>query len=303
MKNAVTVDLEDFYQVTAFSASHSPAQSSSHESRVEHSTELVLEILAEGGCVATFFAVGSIAERFPHLIQRVVRAGHEIACHSFAHRQVFTQSRDEFYEDTRRAKFTLEDAAGSAVSGYRAPSFSITEASKWAFEVLAELRFSYDSSTFPIRHFDYGMPKAPRFPFIIRTRAGSIVEFPMPTLQIAGSRAPLAGGAYLRLLPYWYTRWGIRYLNNSENRPACVYVHPWEFDPEQPRMEGKMTARMRHYFGLWGTQRKFRRLLEDFEFQPLGVLVKELACDLPGVLRQPLREFSLSELSSQLGNS
>ena len=298
MKNVLTIDLEDYYHATAFSANAGPGGNDSHPSRVNQNAERILETLAKHGCFATFFAVGSIAERFPGLIQRIVRAGHELACHGYAHRQVFTFTRDQFYEDTRRAKTAIEDAAGTRVLGYRAPSFSITKDTEWAFEVLAELEFSYDSSVFPIRHLNFEMQNAPRDPFIITTRAGSILEFPMTTLQILGARAPLAGGAYFRLLPYWHTRWGIRYLNNSESRPACVYLHPWELDPDQPRMKGSLTARMRHYFGLRGAEEKFQRLLEDFEFQTLGLLAEELSNPLSQNPNPRLSRIRPAELSS-----
>ncbi len=280
MKNALTIDVEDYFHATAFSANDESLNGNTYVSRVEQNTEKILEILAEKGCPATFFVVGSVAERFPQLIQQIVRAGHEIACHSFAHCQVFNLTRNQFYEDTRRAKLAIENAAGVPVYGYRAPSFSITKASPWAFELLVELGFRYDSSIFPVKHINFKMQYVPRHPFVIITSAGSILEFPMTTLQIFGTRAPLAGGAYLRLLPYWYTRWGIRYLNASESRPACVYLHPWELDPAQPRMKSGLSARMRHYFGLRRAEIKFRRLLMDFEFQPLGLLVKNLSNQL-----------------------
>jgi polysaccharide deacetylase family protein (PEP-CTERM system associated) len=298
MKNVLTIDLEDYYHATAFSAEGGSTSSDSHLSRVEQNTERILEALAQNGCFATFFAVGSIAEKFPSLIQRIARAGHELACHSYAHRLVFSLTRDQFYEDTRRAKSAIEDAAGASILGYRAPSFSITKDAEWAFEVLAELGFSYDSSVFPIKHLSFDMQNAPRNPFIITTRAGSILEFPMTTLQILGARAPLAGGAYLRLIPYWHTRWGIRYLNKSENYPVCVYIHPWELDPEQPRMKGSLTARLRHYFGLRGTEAKFHRLLEDFEFQPLGLQVRELQNHLAQNPNSPLLRISPEDLYS-----
>src|SRR5208282_5551129 len=195
MKNALTIDLEEYYHATAFSANGGNADGP-HLSRVEQNAERILEALAKKGCLATFFTVGSIAENFPGLIQRIARAGHELACHSYAHRQVFTLSRDEFLEDTRRAKSAIEDASGTHVVGYRAPSFSITKDTDWAFEVLVELGFTYDSSIFPIRHLHYEMQGAPRNPFIINTRVGQIIEFPMTTLEILGARAPLAGGAY-----------------------------------------------------------------------------------------------------------
>jgi polysaccharide deacetylase family protein (PEP-CTERM system associated) len=301
MKNVLTIDLEDYYHATAFSASADPKGHDLRPSRVEYNAQRILEALAKNGCFATFFAVGSIAERFPGLIQRIVRAGHELACHGYAHRQVFMFTRDQFYEDTRRAKTAIEDAAGTRVLGYRAPSFSITKDTGWAFEVLAELEFSYDSSIFPMRHLNFEMQNAPRDPFIITTRAGSILEFPMTTLQILGARAPLAGGAYFRLLPYWHTRWGIRYLNNSECRPVCVYVHPWEFDPDQPRMKGSLTARLRHYFGLRTTEIKFRHLLEDFEFQPLGLMAEELKGRSSTNMNASLPRMSFGAISSSAG--
>src|SRR5271155_536004 len=276
MKNALTIDLEDHYHATAFSTNQVSANSTSHLSRVERNAERLLEILAHTGRLATFFTVGSVAERFPGLIRTIAAAGHELACHSYAHRLIFTMSREEFCEDTHRAKCAIEDAAGIPVRGYRAPSFSITNNTQWAFEVLAKLGFSYDSSIFPIKHINFDMQTVLRTPFFIATNAGSILEFPMPTLQFLGSRAPLAGGAYLRLLPYWYTRWGIRYLNRSERHQVCVYLHPWELDPEQPRMRGTLTARMRHYFGLQGAEEKFRRLLTDFEFGPLGNILDDI---------------------------
>jgi polysaccharide deacetylase family protein (PEP-CTERM system associated) len=272
MKNVLTIDLEDYYHATAFSDSGPTA---SHLSRVEQNTDKILELLAKNGCLATFFTVGEVAERFPTLIQRIVRSGHELACHSHAHRLVFTLTREQFVEDTRRGKSAIENASGAEVLGYRAPSFSFTKETEWAFEVLAELGFSYDSSIYPIRHLAFKMQNAPRHPFIIKTRAGSILEFPMTTVEILGARAPMAGGAYFRLLPYWLTRWGIRYLNSFEGHAVCVYVHPWEFDPDQPRMKGRFTSRLRHYFGLRGAEEKFQRLFQDFEFQPLRAVVKE----------------------------
>lgn len=275
MRNALSFDVEDYFQVGAFADRVDRSDWDRFPSRVTANTEKILKLLAEVDCRATFFVLGWVAEKHPHLIRRIAACGHEVGCHSSAHRRVFEMSPAEFREDSRRAKQSLEDACGRAMQGYRAPSFSITHASLWAFEILAELGFTYDSSIFPVQHPNYGMPDGPRFPFSVKTNAGTIVEFPMPTLSVAGLRAPLAGGAYLRILPYRYTRWGIRFLNEREERPVCVYVHPWELDPEQPRMKGGRTARLRHYLGLRGTERKLRRLLRDFEFAPLGTLVAE----------------------------
>lgn len=277
MRNALTVDLEDYYHASAFNKENPPEEWGVQEDRVERSTDLLLGWFSDAGHKATFFTLGWVTEHHPNLIRRIATQGHEIACHSLRHRTVYDMSRAEFREDTRRAKELLEDVTGTPVRGYRAPSFSITEKSLWAFEILAELGFRYDSSIFPVQHPNYGMPAASRSPFVVDTPAGPVVEFPMPTLEFAGRRSPLAGGAYLRLLPYWYTRWAMRYLNSAEIRPVCVYLHPWEVDPEQPVLQGTFTARLRHRLGLRGLSGKLRRLLHDFEFCPLGTLVEGLA--------------------------
>jgi polysaccharide deacetylase family protein (PEP-CTERM system associated) len=275
MKNAITIDLEDYYQVTAFSTVVLD-QWDAFPSRIEHNTADLLAILAQANVCATFFTLGWVAKRYPKLVREIASNHHEIACHSNAHRSVFEMTRDEFREDTLEAKKLLEDITGAQVRGYRAPSFSIKRNSLWAYEILAELGFTYDSSIFPIRHPSYGWPQAPRFPFAIRTQCGLITEFPLPTLELAKGRAPIGGGAYFRLLPYWYTRWGLRHLNVSEERPACVYLHPWELDADQPRIRGSLSAQLRHYFGLRGVKSKLRRLLSDFEMQPLGLLIEQL---------------------------
>jgi len=276
MRNALTVDLEDYYQVSAFNKEIGEEQWGLQEDRVERSTDVLLECFAETQHKATFFTLAWVAEQHPQIIDRIVKQGHEIACHSLRHRTVYKMSPREFRDDTRRAKDLLEEAAGTMVVGYRAPSFSITEKSLWAFEVLAYLGFRYDSSIFPVQHPDYGMPAISRSPFVVKTRGGRVVEFPLPTLEFAGRRSPLAGGAYLRLLPYWYTRWGIRYLNAKENRSVCVYLHPWEVDPGQPHLNGSLSSRMRHKLGLRGLAVKLRRLLSEFEFCPLSTLVEEI---------------------------
>ncbi|MGB2641874.1 MAG: XrtA system polysaccharide deacetylase [Candidatus Acidiferrum sp.] len=276
MRNALSVDLEDYYHVSAYNQSVTQDQWSSQEDRVERNTDLLLQWFDEAGCKATFFTLGWVVEQHPEIIRRLAEQGHEVACHSLRHRTVYEMSPADFREDTRRAKELLEDASGKQVFGYRAPSFSITDKSLWAFDILASLGFTYDSSIFPVRHINYGMPEMSRSSFVVNTSHGPIVEFPMTTLELAGARSPLAGGAYLRLLPYWYTRWGIRYLNRHENRPVCVYVHPWEIDPGQPLLKGTLTARLRHRLGLSGLEKKLRSLLRDFEFCPLGELLEEV---------------------------
>jgi polysaccharide deacetylase family protein (PEP-CTERM system associated) len=303
MINAATIDLEDYYQVTAFASNGGAPKWDSHASRIEYSTAKLLDILDIAKQKATFFTLGWAAGKYPKLIRQIAARGHEIACHSNMHRLVHSMTPAEFRVDTLEAKRLLEQASETPVLGYRAPSFSITPSSLWAFEVLAELGFTYDSSIFPIKHANYGMPRAPRFPFKLVTDNGSIVEFPMPTLQIGGTRAPLGGGAYLRLLPYWFTRWGIRFINEKEDRPACVYLHPWELDSEQPRMSGSMSARLRHYFGLQGTEVKFRNLLLDFEFQPLRFLIDELKRTPSNSAAARLPELSLVEFGRSLADN
>lgn len=300
MKNALTIDLEDYYQVSAFSETVVVDQWDNYPSRVEHNTAKLLSILDEGNARATFFTLGWVARKYPKLIKEIADRHHEVACHSNVHRSVYAMSADEFRGDTLEAKKLLEDIIGAPVLGYRAPSFSITRNSLWAYEILIELGFSYDSSVFPIKHPNYGWPRAPRFPFMIRTTGGSILEFPMPTLQLAGVRAPIGGGAYLRLLPYWFTRWALRYINEGEERSASVYLHPWELDSEQPRMQGSVSARLRHYFGLKGAEAKLRRMLLDFEVQPMNSLIDELNLDPLSARSKRIPEVALGDLGAYL---
>lgn len=296
MKNALTVDLEDYYHVTAFADRVSPEEWGAQTSRVENNTERLLDLFALYRRSATFFTLGWVAERYSALLRKIVAAGHEVACHSHSHRLVYSLSPNEFREDTRKAKSALEDACGTAVVGYRAPSFSITSKSLWAFEILAELGFKYDSSVFPVRHPNYGMPASPRFPFVVHTAAGNIVEFPLATLATNGRRSPFGGGAYLRFLPEWYTRWAISYINNKEAMPVCVYLHPWEIDPHQPKMRGSLTARIRHYVGLGSTERKLTNLIRGIEFCGLERLLEEIPLGtLPVVDRHSLAAGELAQ--------
>lgn len=275
IKNAFTIDLEDYFHVGAYAEHVRLEEWDSLPSRVSQNTDRLLELLEQHHCHATFFVLGWVAEKKPEIVARVAAAGHEIGCHSFLHRKVFNLTPQEFREDTLRAKTAIENACGKQLLGYRAPNFSITQKSAWALEILAEEGFAYDSSIFPVEHPSYGIPEAPRTPYWIDTPAGRILEFPMPTLAIGSIRSPIGGGAYLRLLPYRYTRWAIRHVNGCEGNPVCVYIHPWELDPEQPHMGGNLSMRARHYFGLHRTQTKLKRLLTDIEFCPLGELVQE----------------------------
>ncbi len=284
MRNALTIDLEDYFHVSAYAGRVRRDDWDTYPSRVAQNTDRLLELLEQHKCKATFFVLGWVAEKKPEVVARVAAAGHEIACHSLWHRRIFDLTPEEFREDTRRAKAVIEDVTGKQVVGYRAPSFSVTPESAWALDILVEEGFQYDSSIFPVRHPSYGIPDAPRTPYWINTASGRILEFPMPTLAVGSKRSPIGGGAYLRLLPYRYTLWSIRHLNQKEKSPVCVYIHPWELDPDQPRMGGNLSARARHYFGLRGTAKKLEKLLRDVEFCPLGSLIDEL----------PLRESKVS---------
>ncbi len=269
--NAFSVDVEDWYQVADFDAVMPFDTWSRQESRVLGATERVLEILAEHDVKGTFFVLTWNAERAPEVVRRIAGSGHEIATHGYAHRIVYEQTPAEFRADVERAKKTLEDLTGEAVLGYRAPSFSFTERSLWAPDVLLDLGFRYDSSVFPVRDSLYGMPDAQRFPYVLREREGRrLIEFPITTTTFLGRNLPLGGGGYLRVLPYLYMRWGMRRVNRDEGRAALVYVHPWEVDPDQPRVP---TAGKRgfssHYVNLGRTETKLRRLLRDFRFAPL----------------------------------
>jgi polysaccharide deacetylase family protein (PEP-CTERM system associated) len=243
------------------------------ESRVCRNTERLLDIFDEHGVRSTFFVLGWVADRHPHLVRAIVRRGHEVASHGYAHRLVYDQTPSMFREDVRRAKRTIEDAAGVAVRGFRAPSYSITPRSLWALDVLIEEGHSYDASIFPIRHDRYGIPVSPREPFYVERRAGGLLEVPGSTVRFGPVNLPIAGGGYFRLLPYAWTRWGIARLNDVERRAAIFYLHPWEIDPEQPRLPAGWLGRLRHYRNLAATESRLRTLLTEFEFCTVGALL------------------------------
>ena len=259
--NVFSVDVEDYFHVEAFSDVVDRTTWETYSCRVEANTQRVLDLLDECGVQGTFFILGWVAERYPHLVREIVRRGHEPACHSYWHRLIYKLDRPEFAADTRRAKDVIEQAAGEPVFGYRAPSYSITMQSLWALEILAEAGFTYDSSIFPIRHDVYGIPDAPRRPFLVTTASGPIVEFPITTFRMVGAQnLPVGGGGYLRILPFWYTRLGYRRAK-AENLPLIAYIHPWEVDPDQPRIGGRRKSRLRHYTNLAKTHDRLRRLL------------------------------------------
>jgi polysaccharide deacetylase family protein (PEP-CTERM system associated) len=270
MRNAFSVDVEDWYQVSDFESVVEFPSWDRYESRVVRNTERVLDLLAERSVRGTFFVLTWNAERHPSLVREIAKAGHEIASHGYRHRLIYEQRPEEFRADVARSKAILEDITGQEVLGYRAPSFSLTQASLWALDILLECGFRYDSSIFPVSDRLYGIPNARRFPFVIREAGGqSLVEFPMTTAHALGRNWPLGGGAYLRVLPYGYMRWGMRRVNR-ERQPALVYIHPWEVDPGQPRLRARGKRGVSsHYLNLHRTEGKLRRLLRDFDFAPV----------------------------------
>jgi len=342
MLNALTIDVEDYFQVHAFSNVIRYEDWGNFESRVERNTDRILGILDDcrpAACAlplgpdaspltpcalchapqrATFFVLGWIAERYPGLIREIRNRGHEVACHGYAHRLIYNQSREEFRDDVKKAKAILEDIIGNGVIGYRAPSYSITNRSLWALEILKEEGFLYDSSIFPIRHDVYGLSTAPRFPFTIafngngkvdfsapsrpasyalrpepyalrlspsalRLSPSALIEFPLSTLRFGGMNFPISGGGYFRLFPYEAVRRGLRRINEREGHPFIFYLHPWEFDPGQPRIRGVgVKSRFRHYLNLDKTEMRLKKMLRQFSFAPIhNILGRYCATPLP----------------------
>ncbi len=277
MINALSIDVEDYYQVSAFESVVSHSEWEGFESRVQRNTDLLLDILDEFQTKATFFILGWVAERHPALVKKIHQRGHEVASHGYQHQRVYTQQPEIFKEETRKSKIILEDLIGQAVKGYRAASYSITKESLWALDILIEEGFSYDSSIFPVIHDRYGIPDAERFSHIIKRESGSIREYPLSTLRFGKMNMPVGGGGYLRLFPYPITRWAINRINTLEKQPSIVYLHPWEVDPGQPRIQGSLLSKFRHYVNLNKTENTVRNLLRDFNFAPLGELVSKNA--------------------------
>ena len=271
MLNALTIDVEDYFQVSAFESDVRFEDWDGYESRVERNTYRILDLLDENNTTATFFVLGWVAEREPKLVRAIDERGHEVASHGYSHRRIYTQTPAQFREETRRSKEILEDSIGQSVIGYRAASYSITKKSLWALDILAEQGFQYDSSIFPIQHDQYGIPQHDRFPHIINSSKGKgfIVEFPLSTIRVAGVNIPIAGGGYLRLFPYRFIRWGIRRINEYDQQPAVIYFHPWEIDPDQPRINAGWKSRFRHYTNQGRMESKLRRILNDFSFAPV----------------------------------
>lgn len=280
MLNALTIDVEDYFQVNAFAPYVRQDQWDSFPLRVDANTRSILDLLDTYAIKATFFILGWVAERLPALVKEIHLRGHEIACHGYGHELIFKIGPDRFRADIKRAKAVLEDQCGIPVHGYRAPSYSITKQSLWALDILVEEGFSYDSSIFPVVHDTYGIPDAERFPHKIQTSAGALLEFPLTTLPFRigwkQMRLPIAGGGYLRLLPVKIIQHGIAAINEREGQPAVLYFHPWEIDPDQPRIKAGFRSRFRHYLNLHKTEGKISCLFEHVAFSPMKTVLDSI---------------------------
>ena len=262
--NALTIDVEDYFQVSAMAPYIRRSEWDTRECRVERNVDRILALLDKHGTRATFFTLGWVAERYPQLVKRIVAQGHELASHGYGHERASDLSRVDFLHDVRHAKRLLEDIGGVAVQGYRAPSFSIGEGNLWAFDCLREAGYRYSSSIYPIKHDHYGMPDAPRFAHEV---VGGLVEIPVTTLRMSGRNWPSSGGGYFRLLPYALSRWMIGKVNADDRKPAIFYFHPWEIDHGQPRVAGiDLKTRFRHYVNIDRMERRLDGLLGDFRW-------------------------------------
>jgi len=262
--NALTVDVEDYFQVSALAPFIARDRWDSIPCRVEANVDRLLNRFADNHAKATFFTLGWIAERYPQVVRRIVADGHELASHGYGHQRASELSREAFAQDVTRAKRILEDIAGVPVIGYRAPSFSIGTDNLWAFDVLKEAGYVYSSSVYPVQHDHYGMPDAPRFPYQVRD---GLTELPITTVRALGRNLPAGGGGYFRFAPYSVSRWAIDRFNRDERAPAIFYMHPWEIDPLQPRVPGPgLKTRFRHYVNLHRTEGRLERLLGDFRW-------------------------------------
>ena len=282
--NALSIDVEEYYHGEEFSRAVPVNQREKLPSRVENSVQRILDLLKEYETRATFFTVGQIAEAHPQMIRQIIAEGHELACHSYRHELVWRLSPEEFRADVQRAKATLEDISGKPVIGYRAPNYSITHEQSWAYEILLEEGFCYDSSIYPILHDRYGFPSAPRFPYEIQhNKREKLIEFPIGTRRLLGLNLPVGGGGYFRLLPVALTQRGIQRVNSHDGQPVMFYFHPWELDPDQPRPPMPWYHRFRHYVGIPQQESKLSQLLQYFRFstarEVLGLEIQELVVD------------------------
>jgi polysaccharide deacetylase family protein (PEP-CTERM system associated) len=262
--NALTIDVEDYFQVSAFAPYIRRDEWDARECRVERNVGRILELLAARDTRATFFTLGWVAERYPQLVRRIVEGGHELASHGYGHQRASELTQAEFADDVTRAKKLLEDIGGQPVLGYRAPSFSIGTGNLWAFDVLARAGYRYSSSIYPIKHDHYGMPDSPRFAYKLQS---GLLEIPVTTLRMMNRNLPSSGGGYFRLLPYALSRWMLRKVNREDREAAIFYFHPWEIDPGQPRIAGiDAKTRFRHYVNIGRTESRLQNLLADFRW-------------------------------------
>ncbi|MES2781167.1 MAG: XrtA system polysaccharide deacetylase [Pseudomonadota bacterium] len=281
MRNALSVDVEDWFQVGAFETVIARDSWSALECRVERNTDAVLQLFDDAEINATFFVLGWVAERYPALVRRITDAGHEVASHGFGHDRVFTLTPQQFAEDILKTRNILEEATGLAVTGYRAPSFSIDQRTPWAHEILVEQGYEYSSSVAPIKHDHYGWADAPRFAF--RPVAGSaFLEIPVTTAELGSKRLAAGGGGFFRLLPYALSKWAICKVNRHDKRPAIIYFHPWEIDPDQPRVaNAPLKSKLRHYARLGHMAGKLQRLAGDFAWDRVDMVVARERARLP----------------------
>ncbi|WP_411969293.1 XrtA system polysaccharide deacetylase [Paucibacter sp. B2R-40] len=264
LRNAMTIDVEDYFQVSAFAPFIARDEWDSRECRVERNVDRLLALLAQSSTKATFFTLGWIAERYPQMVRRIVEQGHELASHGYGHQRVSDLTPASFAEDIVRTKHLLEDLGGHQILGYRAPSFSIGASNLWAFDTLLEAGYQYSSSVYPIQHDHYGMPDSPRFAYPVRE---GLLEVPVTTLRMLNKNFPSSGGGYFRLLPYALSRWMIGKVNRVDQQSAVFYCHPWEIDAEQPRVAGiDGKTRFRHYVNIERTHGRIARLLGDFQW-------------------------------------
>jgi len=271
----MSVDVEDYFMVEAFAGSVRLDSWDSWPSRVVNNTKKILDLFDKYKVKGTFFMVGWVAQKFPALVRDIQRRGHELACHSYWHRTVYSLTPEEFRQDTRDAVRAIEDSAGVKILGYRAPSWSITKSCLWALDILAEEGFTYDSSIYPIRHDLYGVPGAQRFPYTVACKSGrGLREFPPTTVRLFGQNLPGAGGGYLRVFPMSYTNWVFRKFERDYGERVVVYVHPWELDPEQPRISKSFKSTLRHYTGLRSTAHKLEELLAKYAFLSYSQLLE-----------------------------
>ena len=275
MIHGLSFDIEEHFQVAAFDCAARRRHWDSQESRVENNTHLILDLLEERGIKATMFVLGWVAERNKSLVRRIVEAGHELASHGYGHELITVQTPQIFREDVERAKKLLEDISGQPVFGYRAPTFSITKETMWAIPILVEEGYQYDSSIVPIVHDYYGIPGANPTIHTIRTESGFLVEVPPSTCEIGGLKIPIAGGGYFRLFPYGILQKLLKRVE-AKGQPLIMYLHPWELDPDQPRMQGSFLSQFRHYLNLDKVQGRLIQLFQDFSFGPIKPLLPNL---------------------------